>query len=112
MVTQIGEKIELFEFYNDILKYDEKTEESYLSDSFESREIYIRRVTDYLEDIPPKCSEYDLVHAIYDASPVDNKTVLLGVVKDGGKIELFERNQSSSFVELQPKDKLVLYSKH
>ena len=52
------------------------------------------------------------MHAIYDASPVDNKTVLLGVVKDGGKIELFERNQSSSFVELQPKDKLVLYSKH
>ena len=40
MVTQIGEKIELFEFYNDILKYDEKTEESYLSDSFESREIF------------------------------------------------------------------------
>jgi len=112
MVTQIGEKIELFEFYNDILKYDEKTEESYLSDAFESREIYIRRVYDYLEDIPPKCSEYDLVHAIYDASPVDNKTLLLGVVKDGGKIELFERNQCSSFVELQPKDKLVLYSKH
>lgn len=109
MVTQIGEKIELFEFYNDILKYDDELEED---DAYGSREIYIRQVKDYLEEIPPKCSAYDLIRAVYDASPKGNKSILLGVTKSGGIVDLFERDQRTHMVELGPKDKLVIYSKH
>ena len=109
MVTQIGEKIELFEFYNDILTYDPVTEEE---DNYGSREIYIRPVRDYLKEVPPKCSAHDLVHAVFEASPKGNKSILLGIVKPGGVIDLFERDQKKHMVELGPKDKLVIYSKH
>ena len=109
MVTQIGEKIELFEFYNDILTYDPVTEGE---DNYGSREIYIRPVRDYLKEVPPKCSAHDLVHAVFEASPKGNKSILLGIVKPGGVIDLFERDQKKHMVELGPKDKLVIYSKH
>ena len=109
MVTQIGEKIELFEFYNDILKYDTEVEDE---EEYGSREIYIRRVCDFLTEVPPKCSAYDLIHAIFNASPKGNKAILLGVVKPGGMIDLFQRDQRNHMVELDSKDKLVIYSKH
>ena len=109
MVTQIGEKIELYEFYNDILKYDDETEER---EDYDSREIYIRQVRDFLEEIPPKCSAYDLIRAIYDASPEGNKSVLLGITRPGGVVDLFGRDQRTHMVELGPKDKLIIYSKH
>lgn len=109
MVTQIGEKIELYEFYNDILKYDDESEGR---ENFDSREIYIRQVRDFLEEIPPKCLAYDLIRAIYDASPKGNKSVLLGITKPGGVVDLFGRDQRTHMVELGPKDKLIIYSKH
>ncbi|MBQ6637406.1 MAG: hypothetical protein IJH82_02010 [Lachnospiraceae bacterium] len=65
-----------------------------------------------LEEIPPKCSAYDLIRAIYDASPKGNKSVLLGITKPGGVVDLFGRDQRTHMVELGPKDKLIIYSKH
>ena len=107
MVTQVGEKIQLFEFYEDILTYDEADCEDY-----ESKEIYVKPVDEFLMEIPPKLSAAALIRGIYEGSPRENRSLVLGVARPGGAIELFEGNQTERMVQLNPNDKLILYSKH
>lgn len=107
MVTQISEKIELFEFYTDILTYDEGD-----SDSYVSKEVYVKPVVGFLENIPEKCTAADLIRAIYDKSPEDNKSILIGIAHPAGKIELFDSSQENKEIHLNEKDKLIIYSNH
>ena len=107
MVTQISEKIELFEFYNDILTYDEED-----SDSYVSKEVYVKPVIGFFETIPKKCTSADLIRTIYDESPDNNKSILLGVAHPAGKIELFDGAQEEKEISLTDKDKLIIYSNH
>ena len=107
MVTQIGQKIELYEFYEDILTYDTADCEVY-----ESKEVYVKPVKGFLRNIPPRCKVLDLIRAIYEASPCYNKMFLLGVARHGGEVELFCGKQDERYIELTDSDKLVIYSNH
>jgi hypothetical protein len=107
MVTQIGEKEALFDFYKDILTYDEEAAEKFVS-----KELYIKKVSEFFTELPAPCLAVDFIRAVYDASPEENKSIVLGYISSGGKITLFEGNQADIQVSLTDKDKLIIYSNH
>ena len=114
MITQLGEKDTLYDFYHDILTYDDGTGEG-----FESKELYVKKASRFFKALPPSCTAAQLIRAVYEAS-VDkslpkkqrNHTMILGYVKPSGEMVLFEGNQNKIYVELSPQDKLIMYSKH
>lgn len=110
MITQIGEKEAIFEFYNDILTYD--AEESTERKSYESKELYVKKVTDFFTEIPGKCTAQELIRAIFDASPAENKAYCLGYVRNETEVTFFSGDQSQITVELLPIDKLIVFSCH
>lgn len=114
MITQIGEKEALFNFYSDILTYD--TGET---NTYESKEIYIKKVSGFFSVIPEKCTAEQLIRAVYEQSSKQasvygsvNPTIVLGYVKPGGEMCIFEGDQSKIIVELQENDKLIVFSNH
>ncbi|MDR0405308.1 MAG: hypothetical protein LBH54_00795 [Clostridiales bacterium] len=107
MVTQVGEKEALFEFYNDILSYDSKD-----NAVFESKELYIKKAARFFNAIPAPCTAAELIRAVYAASPDDNKQIVLGYVSPGGKTVLFEGDQDDVEVALTEQDKLIIFSNH
>lgn len=114
MITQIGEKEALFDFYIDILTYDEEDTET-----FASKEVYIKKVRRFFEELPKKTTADQFVRAVYNASVDDsipikkqNPTIVLGYVKPGGKMVLFGGDQSEIEVDLDINDKLIMFSNH
>ncbi|MCH5158147.1 MAG: hypothetical protein J1F33_03010 [Clostridiales bacterium] len=114
MITQLGEKDVLYNFYNDILSYDSEGVTKY-----ESKEIYAKKVSRYFEEIPAPCTATQLIRAVYDATsgpdvPAEEKnhTLVLGYVKKGGELVLFSGNQNKIRVALTDTDKLIVYSNH
>lgn len=114
MITQIGEKESLFEFYKDILTYDIDT-----TGGYESKEVYAKKVSAFFDEIPNPCKADEFIRAVYDASVSKNlpenrrfPTVALGYVKPGGKTVLFAGNQSEIDVNISKHDKLIVYSNH
>ncbi len=113
MITQISEFEALFDFYNDILSYDEESSQCYCS-----KEIYVKKVRRYFDVLPEKTTADQLVRAIYNASVdedrmgVKNPTIALGYVKPGSIIKLFGGDLTQIEVELEEKDKLILFSSH
>lgn len=110
MITQIGEKEAIYDFYYDILTYD--NEEDTRSGSFESNELYIKSVSEFFRTLPPKCSVAELIRGVYNATPENNRNIVLGHVDSRGKIRIFGGDQRDIQLELQPKDKLIIFSKH
>lgn len=115
MITQIGEKEALFNFYTDILTYDTDSSQ----DGYTSKEIYAKKVTDYFETIPEDCTAEQLVRAVYEASASQalpkekrNPTIVLGYVKPGGNMILFDGDQSDIPVHFDAKDKIIVFSNH
>lgn len=113
MITQISEFEALFEFYKDILAYDESC-----SDTYTSKEVYIKKVKRYFNETPKATTADQLVRAVYKAS-IDkdemgyiNPTIVLGYVKHGGKIEIFGGDLTKIEVKLEEKDKLIIFSAH
>ena len=113
MVTQISEFEALFDFYNDILSYDEAGAEDY-----ESKEVYVKKVTRYFNEIPEETTADQLVRAIYEASldeermGVANPTIALGYIKPGGHLTLFGGDLTQCKVKLEKRDKIILFSAH
>lgn len=114
MITQIGEKEALFEFYKDILTYDIDT-----TGGYESKEVYAKKVSAFFDEIPNSCKADEFIRAVFDASVSKNlpenrrfPTVALGYVKPGGKTVLFAGNQSEIDVNISKHDKLIVYSNH
>ena len=108
MVTQIGKDISLYDFYSDVLTYDSAESESY-----ESKEIYAKMVEEFLEEVPPETTADALVRALYEASPENNRSILLGYVQKGtGKTTLFAGDLTKIPVKLSAKDKLIIFSNH
>lgn len=109
MVTQIGRKQALFEFYSDILTYDAEN-----SDHYESKELYIKDVERFFAagEIPPRCTARDLVLGVYNASPEGNKTIVIGLTHINGEQIIFSGDQSEIEVELKSTDKLIVFSNH
>lgn len=115
MITQIGEKEPLFDFYCDILTYDDDE----YSEQYESKEIYVKRVSTFFNSIPKECTAAELIRAVYNASVDEsipseehNPTIVLGYVKPGGKIVLFKDDQEKTVVRLESRDKLIVFSSH
>ena len=107
MVTQIGRKQALYEFYKDILTYDVEG-----ASKFESKELYIKDVKGFFNQIPEETTAAELIRATFDASPSDNKALLLGYVSPGGQMHLFAGDQRQIPVRLTEKDKLIIFSNH
>ena len=106
MITQIGEHDAIYDFYRDILTYDSG------QGHYDSKEIYIKRAGDFFDEIPAKCSVYDLIRGIYNAGPDDNKSLILGYINKDNKRVLFTGNQRKSDVELSADDRLIIFSNH
>lgn len=114
MITQIGEKEALFEFYKDMLTYDAD-----VSDGYKSKEVYAKKVSNFFDEIPKSCRADEFIRAVYNASvsedlPEDKRfpTVALGYVKPGGETVLFAGDQDDEEVRLTKNDKLIVYSNH
>lgn len=118
MITQIGAKKAIFDFFEDILTYDDIDGEGD-SPLYDSKEIYTKKVSDFFAEIPEACNASELIRAIWEASvdpaiPKERRypTIALGYVKPGGHVVMFGGDQSSIHVELEPQDKLIVYSNH
>lgn len=107
MVTQISRKIALYEFYQDILTYDDADAEE-----FESKEIYVKKVKRFFKSIPAECNAYDFVRGIYDAAPESNKSIAIGYVQKNGKTILFSGDLRNTSVKLKDSDKVIVFSNH
>lgn len=114
MITQLGEKDAIYDFYQDILAYDTSDEGGY-----ESKELYIKKAKDFFDEIPPECTAEQLIRGVFEATydpsmPVEkqNLTVLLGYVKSGEDPVFFGGRQSNTSVKLGPKDKIIVFSNH
>ena len=114
MITQIGEKEALFEFYKDMLTYDTD-----ISNGYQSKEIYAKKVSSFFKEIPKPCTAAELIRAVYYASVSENlpeeeryPTIALGVVKPSGEMVLFGGDQTKIKISLSEKDKLIVYSVH
>lgn len=114
MITQVGEKEAIYNFYNDILTFDVDTKAG-----FESKEVYVKKVSTFFAELPAPCKAYELIRAVYFASISEkippekrNPTIVLGYVKHSGETVLFSGNLSQIDVALDPGDKIVVYSNH
>lgn len=114
MITQIGEKEALYEFYNDILSYDSDDAEV-----LNNKEIYAKKVCEFFDETPKPCTAAELIRAVYAEStreelPADLRyeTIILGYVKPGGNMVLFGGDQNEINVELAPRDKIIMYTVH
>ncbi|MBO4876904.1 MAG: hypothetical protein J5501_02730 [Ruminococcus sp.] len=107
MVTQIGEKKAIYDFYTDILTYDEAGAEVY-----RSKEVYAKKASSFFEELPPECTEAQLIRAVWSATKNWHPTVVLGYVKPGGYVRLFCGDQTAQTVKLGPNDKLIVFTDH
>ena len=113
MITQIGEKDSIYDLYNEIFTYDDSDVECY-----DSKEVYIKKASNFFKEIPPKCSERDLVYSVWKASidesiPKNKRSpsILLGYVKREGNVYLFNSDGTDT-IQLDIGDKLIVYSNH
>jgi len=107
MIMQIGEKEAIFHYYEDLLDYDVENAES-----FESKELYIKKTVEFFTKIPGPCTAADLIRAVWHDSPDDNKSLILGYFCPEGKMTLFTGDQRKINISLTDKHKLILYSNH
>ena len=107
MVTQISEKEEMFEFYNDILHYDEDT-----TNGYKSKELYIKSAGHFYRKLPGPCTAENLIRMTYDASPRDNRAILLGYISPDKNMTLFKGDQARIQVDLKAEDKVIIFSNH
>ena len=115
MITQIGEKEAIYNFYNDILTYDVNAS----SEDFDNKEVYAKKVKKYFAEIPKPCKADELVRAVYNASLTtlyeSKKTypaLVLGYVKKSGEMTIFSGDLSQIDVALERDDKIILYTPH
>lgn len=106
MVTQIGEKEEIFSLYEDILSYDED------SDDYTSKELYIKPVEDFFLEMPCQCTAEQLVRAVFEASSETNRNIILGYIRPHCEPVMFAGSLKQIVVALEPKDKLIIFSSH
>jgi hypothetical protein len=112
MVTQLGEKDSLYDFYQDILTYDSEGER-------DSKEIYIKKVSRFFAETPKECTVAELIRAVYNESSkselsADQRTysIVLGCVKKNGEMRLFSGDQTKQKLKLETTDKLIIFANH
>ena len=107
MILQVGENKALFDFFQDFLTYDETD-----SEEETSKEVYIKMADTFFNEIPEPCTASELIRAVYQASPDNNKSIILGYFLPNGEMTLFSGDQSYINVALSGDEKLILFSDH
>ncbi|MBR1780893.1 MAG: hypothetical protein IJ751_05760, partial [Oscillospiraceae bacterium] len=122
LVTQISEKDTLFEFYTDILTYDAPD-----SDTYVSKELYIKRCGDFFLEMPGPCTAADLIRSVYRQYKQfgsENTCSILGYITQVPTLDAFGEptlreekifftdDQTSHHIDLKPDDLLILFSNH
>ncbi len=105
MIGQLSENEALYDFYLDILTYDDDEEVN-------SYELYIKPVKDFFTELPKPCQAGDLVKQVYYVTAPENPTVILGYFNGNKQLILFEGNLGEIKVSLSAEDKLVLFASH
>lgn len=101
MITQIGEKEAIYNFYSDILTYDLDADED---GGYESKEVYAKKVSTFFKELPAPCKADELIRAVYHASVhpdpgsnyTSNPTLVLGYVRKSGEMVIFQRRLVSN----------------
>lgn len=118
MINQIGGKEAIFNFYTDILTYDEYTNDG-TDLCYESKEVYCKKVSLFFDEVPGECTQSEFIRAVWNAS-IDpsipkskrNPTIALGFVKPGGRITLFAGDMLENRMRLEKNDKVIVYTNH
>ena len=113
MITQISENYALYNFYVDMMTYDDENTIGY-----DSNEVYIKNAGDYYSILPVKDSTIlSVIQSTYNASrnfwsTKNDFAILLGYVDEFGKMHLFSGNLAQHTLCLHQNDKLIIYSNH
>lgn len=90
-----------------ILTYDDADK-----DEYDSKELYVKKVSRFFDETPAPCSAEELIRAVYEATPSDNKAITIGYIRAGGEMTLFSGSQKEIDVKLSETDKLIVFSNH
>ena len=111
IITQIGEKESIYDFYKDLLNYSPD------EPGGQSRKPQLKKVSSFFRETPRPCTAYDLVRAVFeasvssaDASEKRYPTLVLGYIKANGKTIIFSGDLSEINVSLDAEDKMIVYT--
>ena len=96
-----------------IMTYDEEG-----SATFDSKEFYIKKASEYFAELPAKNTPASaIVRKVFAESrgfwgSQNDYALLLGYVDSLNRMHLFSGEQMSRPVTLRPEDKLIIYSNH
>lgn len=108
IITQIGEKEAIYDFYKDLLSYSSEQ-------GVPCRKPQLRKVSSFFRETPPPCTAHDLVRAVFEASSAEGSEkrypiLALGYVKADGETVVFSGDLSEINVSLEAEDKIIVYT--
>ena len=105
IITQIGEKESIYEFYKDLLRY---------APNQPGKKPQLKKVASFFRETPPPCTAYDLVRAVFEASVSSAETqtpiLVLGYIKTNGETVLFSGDLSEINVAPEAEDQIIVYA--
>lgn len=111
IITQIGEKESIYDFYKDLLSYSSD------KPGGRSKKTQLKKVSSFFRETPPPCTAYDLVRAVFEASVSSAEAsekrypiLVLGYVKADGETVVFSGDLSELNVSLEAEDKIIVYA--
>ena len=111
IITQIGEKESIYDFYKDLLSYSSDKQ------GVQSKKPQIKKVSSFFRETPAPCTAYDLVRAVFEASVSSAEAsekqypvLVLGYVKANDETVIFSGDLSEIKVSLEAEDKIIVYS--
>ena len=111
IITQIGEKESIYDFYKDLLSYSPD------KPGGQSKKPQLKKVSTYFRETPPPCTAYDLVRAVFEASVSASEAsekrypaLVLGIIKADGETILFSGDLSEINVSLEAEDRIIVYT--
>ena len=111
IITQIGEKESIYDFYKDLLRYSSDQPGSH------SRKPQLKKVSTFFKKTPAPCTAYDLVRAVFESSVASSEAsknrypaLILGYIKANGETVIFSGDLSEINVSLEAEDKVIVYT--
>lgn len=107
IITQIGEKESIYEFYKDLLSYSADKQGG------QCKKPQLKKVSSFFRELPPKCTAHELVRAVFEASVASAKlcpALVLGYIKANGETIVFSGDLSEIDVKLEAEDKIIVYT--
>lgn len=107
IITQIGEKESIYDFYKGLLSY------SLGGSGSQSRKPQLKKVSSFFKETPSPCTAYDLVRAVFEESVASDKSkpvMVLGYIKATGETVIFSGDLSEINVSLEAEDKIIVYT--